>query len=113
VPLVTMDLGFSEMPDAAWLREGFPSARIAFRSNNRHVQAVACASGAGLAVLPCPLGDSHPGLQRLESTPPPPGRDVWLGYHRDLRRVPRLRALVEMLMQALSTAQSNAGDQGG
>jgi len=108
-----MDLGFSELPDAAWLREAFPSARIAFRSNNRHVQAVACASGAGLAVLPCPLGDSHPGLQRLESTPAPPGRDVWLGYHRDLRRVPRLRALVEMLMQALSPAQSDAGDQDG
>ena len=113
VRLITMDLGFSEMPDAAWLREAFPSARIAFRSNNRHVQAVACASGAGLAVLPCPLGDSHPGLQRLESTPAPPGRDVWLGYHRDLRRVPRLRALVEMLMQALSPAQSDAGDQDG
>ena len=113
VRLITMDLGFSEMPDAAWLREAFPSARIAFRSNNRHVQAVACASGAGLAVLPCPLGDSHPGLQRLESAPAPPGRDVWLGYHRDLRKVPRLRALVEMLMQALSPAQSDAGDQGG
>ena len=113
VRLVTMDLGFSEMPDAAWLREAFPSARIAFRSNNRHVQAVACASGAGLAVLPCPLGDSHPGLQKLDSAPAPPGRDVWLGYHRDLRRVPRLRALVEMLMQALSPAQSDAGDQDG
>lgn len=103
VRLITMDLGFSEMPDAAWLREVFPSGRIAFRSNNRHVQAVACASGTGLAVLPCPLGDSHPGLQRLECKTTPPGRDVWLGYHRDLRRVPRLRALVDLLMQRIGS----------
>jgi DNA-binding transcriptional LysR family regulator len=105
VRLITMDLGFSEMPDAAWLREAFPSARITFRSNNRHVQAVACASGAGLAVLPCPLGDSHPGLQRLEGAKAPPGRDVWLGYHRDLRRLPRLRALVDLFMERLNPSR--------
>lgn len=102
IRLVTMDLGFSEMPDAVWLREAFPLARIAFRSNSRHVQAVACASGVGLAVLPCPLGDSHPGLQRVECVQAPPGRDVWLGYHRDLRRLPRLRALVDSLLQRLA-----------
>jgi len=102
IRLVTMDLGFSEMPDAVWLREAFPLARIAFRSNSRHVQAVACASGIGLAVLPCPLGDSHPGLQRVECVQAPPGRDVWLGYHRDLRRLPRLRALVDSLLQRLA-----------
>lgn len=101
IHLVTMDAGFSDMPDAVWLREVFPFGHIAFRSNSRHVQAVACASGVGLAVLPCPLGDSHPGLQRLECTKTPPGRDVWLGYHRDLRRLPRLRALVDVLMQRL------------
>ena len=102
IRLITMDLGFSDMPDAVWLREVFPFGHIAFRSNSRHVQAVACASGVGLAVLPCPLGDSHPGLQRLECIQTPPGRDVWLGYHRDLRRLPRLRALVDLLMQRLA-----------
>lgn len=103
VRLVTMDLGFSEMPDAVWLRNAFPRCRIAFRSNSRHVQAVACASGVGLAVLPCPLGDAHPGLQRVERSSPPPGRDVWLGYHRDLRRLPRLRALLEVLIERLGS----------
>lgn len=99
--LVTMDLGFSDMPDAAWLRDAFPQGRIAFRSNSRHIQAVACAAGVGLAVLPCPLGDAHPNLQRVDRASPPPGRDVWLGYHRDLRRLPRLRALLELLMNQL------------
>ncbi|MEJ8840491.1 LysR family transcriptional regulator [Ramlibacter sp. AN1133] len=99
--LVTMDVGFSEMPDAVWLRSRYPRGRVAFRSNSRHVQAVACAAGAGVAVLPCLLGDSHPGLRRVNVDSPPPGRDVWLGYHRDLRRLPRLRALMELLIERL------------
>lgn len=103
--LVTMDLGFSDMPDAVWLRSRFPRGRVAFRSNSRHVQAVACAAGVGVAVLPCLLGDSHPGLRRVALDAPPPGRDVWLGYHRDLRRLPRLRALVQLLIERLGDGQ--------
>lgn len=101
VRLITMDLSFSEMPDAVWLRSAFPRGRIALRSNSRHIQAVACAAGVGLAVLPCPLGDAHPNLQRVGHASFPPGRDVWLGYHRDLRRLPRLRALLELLIEQL------------
>ena len=97
--LVTMDTHFGEMPDAVWLRNTFPQGRVAFRSNNRHVQAAACAAGVGLAVLPAPLGDSHPGLKRVKRPPAPPGRDVWLGYHRDLRHLPRLRALLDLLVE--------------
>lgn len=103
VRLVTMDVGFDRMPDAVWLRRAFPDSHVAFRSNNRHVQAVACADGVGLAVLPCPLGDSHPGLTRVKVGSTPPGRDVWLGYHRDLRRSPRLRALLELLVARVGT----------
>lgn len=99
VRLVTMDARFSEMPDALWLRTTFPGGRIVFRSNNRHVQAAACAAGVGFAVLPAPLGDSHPGLKRVKQHPSPPGRDVWMGYHRDLRQLPRLRALLELLVE--------------
>jgi len=100
--LVTMDMGFSDMPDATWLREAFPQARVAFRSNNRHVQAIACAAGAGAAVLPRPLGDSHPGLMQWVGASQPPGRDVWMGYHRDLRRLPRLRAMLDWMLERLS-----------
>lgn len=102
--LVTMDVGFSEMPDAVWLRQQHPQGHVAFRSNNRHVQAVACAAGVGVAVLPCLLGDAHPGLRRVPLASPPPGRDVWLGYHRDLRRLPRLRALVDLLIERFGQA---------
>lgn len=92
--LITMDTAFGTMPDVAWLRERRPDAPVAFRSNSREAQARACALGVGIAVLPLPLGDATAGIHRIDLGAMPPGRDMWLGYHRDLRHVPRLRAFV-------------------
>lgn len=99
--LVTMDAALGSFPDLTWLLHMLPQARIAFRSNNRDVQAQACRAGAGLAVLPRPLGDRVPGLEIVDLGEAPPGRDVWVGYHRDLRRLARLRALLDHTLQAL------------
>lgn len=96
--VITMDEAFERMPDAVWLKQRFPAARIAFRSNNRDVQARLCAAGVGMAVLPRPLGDGYPGLRRFDLNEPPPGRDTWFGYHRDLRRLGRLRALIDEIL---------------
>jgi DNA-binding transcriptional LysR family regulator len=100
--LVTMDTGFADLPDAIWLRRLLPRAHIAYRSNNRDVQAQACRAGAGLAVLPCALGDAVTGLHRIDIGEPPPGRDVWVGYHRDLRQLARLRALLDATIGTLT-----------
>jgi DNA-binding transcriptional LysR family regulator len=103
VHLVAMDEAFSGLPDRAWLRRVLPKARIALRSNNRDVQAQACRGGAGLAVLPRLLGDHVPGLVALDLGDAPPSRDVWVGYHRDLKNVTRLRALLDFLLARLDT----------
>jgi DNA-binding transcriptional LysR family regulator len=100
--LVTMDTAFDALPDVGWLTRLLPKARIAFRSNNREAQARACAAGAGFAVLPRPLGDAEPGLRAIDLGEAPPGRDVWIGFHRDLRRQARLRALLDMLVGELA-----------
>jgi DNA-binding transcriptional LysR family regulator len=102
--LITMDSAFAELPDVQWLRQVLPGARVAYASNNRGAQAYMCAQGIGLAVLPCPLGDTTPGLRRMDVGEPPPGRDVWLGYHRDLRRLGRLRALIDAMVEQLGGA---------
>ena len=101
-PVIVMDTAFSSMPDVAWLMRTLPGARIAARSNSRDMQAQLCALGAGLAVLPKPLGDATPGLVELDVGAEPPMRDTWLGYHRDMRRQPRLRALVDLVIERLS-----------
>jgi DNA-binding transcriptional LysR family regulator len=102
VRLVTMDTAFGGMPDAVWLSRTLPGARIVSRSNNREIQARLCALGAGLAVLPRPLGDAIPGIERIDLGEEPPGRDTWVGYHRDLKRLARLRALLDLVIERLA-----------
>lgn len=109
IRVVTMDTAFADMPDARWLARRLPKAYVAMRSNNRDVQAVLCAEGAGLAVLPRPLGDAMPGLRPVDVGEPPPGRDTYVGYHRDLRRLARLRALLDLVIARLASAPNPAG----
>ncbi|ELE9734940.1 LysR family transcriptional regulator [Enterobacter kobei] len=99
--LISMDSAFGTLPDVVWVKRMLPKAKIVFGSNNRGAQARMCAEGGGFAVLPCPLGDTTSGLQRIDLGEAPPGRDVWLGYHRDLRRVARLRVLLDATIEAL------------
>ncbi|MBS0640378.1 MAG: LysR family transcriptional regulator [Acetobacteraceae bacterium] len=101
-PLVLMDIGFGGMPDVAWVQRVLPNAHVTARSNNREVQARLCALGTGIAVLPCPLGDATPGIERVDLGEPPPGRDTWVGYHSDMRRMRRLRALLELVVARLA-----------
>jgi DNA-binding transcriptional LysR family regulator len=103
-PLVTMDAAFADMPDVAWLTRHLPHAHVAMRSNNRGAQAALCAAGSGWAVLPCLLGDRTPGLVRADLGEAPPGRDMFVGYHRDLRRLARLRRLLDFVVAKLSTS---------
>ncbi|MBY3220679.1 LysR family transcriptional regulator [Rhizobium laguerreae] len=100
--LVTMDEAFGDMPDVGWLRRLLPRADIVMRSNSRDVQAALCASGAGLAVLPRPLGDSLATIELVDLGEPPPGRDTWVGYHRDMKRLARLRALLDLVIERLA-----------
>lgn len=100
--LVTMDTAFSGMPDVAWLQRMLPNAHVVFRSNARAIQAQMCLRGAGIAVLPRPLGDPIDGLRRIDLGEEPPTRETWIGYHRDMRRLARLRALLDLVVARLA-----------
>lgn len=101
-PLITMDTAFGTMPDVRWLQRVLPKAHVVMRSNNREVQMAMCVAGRGWAVLPAYLGDRAPGLVRVDLGESPPSRDVWVGFHQDLRRLVRLRRLVEFTVEALA-----------
>ncbi|WP_411886818.1 LysR family transcriptional regulator [Polaromonas sp. YR568] len=103
-PLITMNSAFSSMPDVRWLQRMLPNAHTVMRSNNREVQAAMCVAGRGWAVLPVQLGDHAPGLVRADLGEAPPGRDVWVGFHQDLRRLARLRRLLEFTVEAIPAA---------
>ena len=98
--LISMDSYFSDLPDVAWLQSQFPGARIVFKSNSREAQARLCAAGLGLAVLPVSMARQIAGLQQLPLPTAPPPRQIWLGYHQDLRYQRRLRAFVDFVTAA-------------
>jgi len=104
VGLVLMNTAQSHFPDVAWLLERFPLSRRVFTSTSRAVQAQMCLRGMGIAVLPRPLGDALAGLQRIDMPDQPPSRDIWVGYHHDLRHMDRLRAMLDIADTLLSHA---------
>ena len=97
--LITMDSALERQPDVGWLRARWSEAAFAFRSNSREAQAAACVAGGGIAVLPRVIGEGQ-GLIELGGDAPP-SRELWLGYHEDLRRLRRLRVLIEHLAEQL------------
>lgn len=100
--LIAMDTSTGAFPDIDWLKQRFPNAGVGLRSNNRNVQAQICGSGLGIAVLPRPVGDQIGTIRRLDLGEDPPQREIWMGYHRDLRRLHRLRAFVDLTIKHLA-----------
>lgn len=99
--LISMDTYFSDLPDVTWLKSQFPGAAIVFKSNSREVQARLCRAGLGLAVLPIKMANQMAGLQQLPVATPPPARQIWLGFHQDLRHQRRLRAFIDFITMSL------------
>jgi len=108
VGLILMNTAQSHFPDVSWLLERFPLSRRAFTSTNRTVQAQMCLRGVGIAVLPRPLGDAISGLHRIDTPDQPPMRDLWVGYHQDLRHMDRLRAMLDIAETMLSDSMTAA-----
>ncbi|MCR6658123.1 MAG: LysR family transcriptional regulator [Asticcacaulis sp.] len=100
--LILMDTALDHMPDVAWLKARRPDAPVIFRSNNREAQARMCRMGAGLAVLPRRLAAQIEGLETVDLGEVPPPRNLYFGYHRDLGKLARLRALVQLVTERLS-----------
>jgi DNA-binding transcriptional LysR family regulator len=80
-------------------------AAISFRANSLATLARAAAAGLGVAILPCYLGDSSVGLQRLRGPLPDTAIDLWLLTHRDLRKTARVRAVIDFLANELTALQ--------
>lgn len=95
-------MGFDEdhgyFPGQSWLHERLGNRRLVVRVNNWLVLQDAVRAGAGLTVLPCYLGDPDPALKRLGGVIPDVFADQWLLVHRDLRALPRVRAVMDAVI---------------
>ncbi len=86
-----------------WLRER-GATRFVIRSNSDLVLLDAAACGEGIALVADSSARGVPGLLRLEVDAPFPSLPVYVAYQRDLRKIPRVRAVVEAMAAAISEA---------
>lgn len=92
-------------PDVGWLRQRLPEAQVVLRANSRTSQALMCAQGVGLAVLPRIVGDRLPGLIPIDLGAESPSRDIWMEFHQDLRTLQRLREFITITTRDLAGEQ--------
>jgi DNA-binding transcriptional LysR family regulator len=94
-------IGFDDESDfiaeAAWLAQQFGERRFSLRTDSQTTQAVAARAGFGIALLPRYLAATDPDLVPVSLANRLPEREVWLIVRRDLRNVPRVRALTDYL----------------
>lgn len=94
--------------EADWLADNAAQARTVLRTNCRETQLGATLQAAGMALLPRFRGDGFASLQKLRGRTPAPAAEVWLAVHREARDVPRIRAVVECIVE---TMRRRAGGQ--
>jgi DNA-binding transcriptional LysR family regulator len=101
---IGFDESLASSPQERWLARVAPERRVVFRCNSTAALETAAAAGAGVAVLPCFVADRDPALVRLEGPEPAP-HELWLLVHGDLRRTPRVRAVIEWLDALVAVAR--------
>jgi DNA-binding transcriptional LysR family regulator len=91
-------------PHERWLQRVAPGRQVVFRCNATAALLSATRAGLGVALLPCFAAEGDPGLRRLEG-PEPDGHQLWLLVHGDLRRAPRVRAVLEWVDEVIEAAR--------
>ena len=93
----------AEVPQvASWLAEAAPRAAVALRSDSPEVQLQAALCGEGMACLSRLRGDaSGAALLCLRPPLPPAVVEIWLAVHKDNRRTPRVRLVLDAVAAAV------------
>jgi DNA-binding transcriptional LysR family regulator len=99
-------LGFEDslghLRSARWVAANLPEERIVFRADSLLALRSAAVGGFGVAALPCYLADPAAELRRVTTPLPDMEGSLWLLTHPDLRKVARVRTVLDFMADALS-----------
>jgi DNA-binding transcriptional LysR family regulator len=110
LPWVTYEERFLHYPQARWVADNVPIDRLArLRVNDAEGLAQAVRSGLGLGVLPDFMAARDAALARV-SAAPVLQRDLWLLVHADLRRLPRVAAVLDWLAALPARLEAEAAE---
>jgi DNA-binding transcriptional LysR family regulator len=94
---VAYDDSMEGSPQQDWLIQQAGDRPVVMLSNELEIQAAAVRAGVGIAALPAFLGDRDGSLKRVKCKGKRFEREIWLAVHADIRRAPRIQAVMEFL----------------
>ena len=100
------DDSLDHLPQQRWLKQLAGDRVLALRANDIGTQLTAVRAGLGLAVLPCIMARKEPDLVSVPTRSPPPTRELWLVFHRDIGRVPAVRAVIDRITAITTEARA-------
>jgi DNA-binding transcriptional LysR family regulator len=99
---IAFDQSYAEMPQQRWLLGIADGRPVACELNHISEHLIAVRAGVGVAGLPCFLGERDRDLVRIYEGVPRFARDIWLVVHRDLRKNPAIRAVMDFVAVVIS-----------
>lgn len=99
---IAFDQSYANMPQQRWLLNLAGDRPIACELNHISEHLVAACTGAGVAGLPCFIAERERDLVRIIEDVPSFARDIWLAVHRDLRKAPAVRAVMDFVAAVVS-----------
>jgi DNA-binding transcriptional LysR family regulator len=100
LPWIAYDERLSDLPQARWIadeiaRDQADKPQLLINDAETLLRCVKL--GLGKSMLPRAVGDTEPGLVRVERDAPPMMREVWLMVHPELRDLTRIRVVMDWL----------------
>ena len=99
---IAYDESFADMPQQKWLLGVAGARSVACELNDISGHLIAARAGAGVAGLPCFLGDAGRDLVRIGEDAPSFSREIWVVVHRDLRKTPSVRAVMDFVIALIT-----------
>ncbi|HEA50841.1 hypothetical protein LCGC14_2494770 [marine sediment metagenome] len=98
---IVPDDSFSHLATGRWYRKHLKNVTSVIRCNSLHAMHALARSGAGLAVLPCYLGEGTKTLRRLSDPIEGESVDLWVHVSQDTQQMARVRIVMEFLVERL------------
>jgi DNA-binding transcriptional LysR family regulator len=98
---VAFDASLDSIPEMRWLAKHVPPERLVLRASTLPVLLSACVSGVGILAMAELFGNAAP-LTRVLPSQELPSREAWGVVHPDLRRVARVKVVLDWLAEVLA-----------